>query len=44
MSVVVRDYMTGIFRSQAIPGFWLRTMWLWEQPKPLQVARELGLI
>ena len=34
----------GIFRSQAIPGFWLRTAWLWEQPKPLQVARELGLI
>jgi len=34
----------GIFRSQALPGFWLRSAWLWEQPKPLQVARELGLI
>lgn len=34
----------GIFRSQAVPGFWLRTAWLWKQPKPLQVARELGLI
>ncbi|HET7087791.1 MAG TPA: Uma2 family endonuclease [Anaerolineae bacterium] len=34
----------GVFRSQAMPGFWLRTAWLWEQPKPLQVARELGLV
>jgi len=34
----------GIFRSQAVPGFWLRVEWLWEQPKPLSVARELGLI
>jgi Uma2 family endonuclease len=34
----------GVFRSQAIPHFWLRVAWLWEQPKPLQVARELGLI
>ncbi|MGH2593452.1 MAG: Uma2 family endonuclease [Anaerolineae bacterium] len=34
----------GIFHSQAVPGFWLRTAWFWEQPKPLQAARELGLI
>ena len=34
----------GVFHSQAVPGFWLRTAWLWEQPKPLQIARELGLI
>ena len=34
----------GVFHSEIAPGFWLRTAWLWEQPKPLQVARELGLI
>ena len=34
----------GIFRSQAVPGFWLRVEWLWEQPKPLSVAREWGLV
>ncbi|HEY4687705.1 MAG TPA: Uma2 family endonuclease, partial [Anaerolineae bacterium] len=34
----------GLFRSEIVHGFWLRTAWLWEQPKPLQVARELGLI
>lgn len=34
----------GVFRSRAIFGFWLRAAWPWERPKPLSVARELGLI
>jgi Uma2 family endonuclease len=34
----------GVYRSEAVPGFWLRVEWLWLQPRPLAVARELGLI
>jgi Uma2 family endonuclease len=35
----------GIFRSQALPGFWLRPEWLWEPlPRLLDVLREWGLI
>jgi Uma2 family endonuclease len=33
----------GVYRCEAIPGFWLRVEWLWLPPKPLAVARELGL-
>lgn len=24
----------GVLRSQALPGFWLRPEWLWQQPRP----------
>jgi len=36
----------GIFRSEVLPGFWLRVEWLWQEPLPkvLDVLRELGLI
>ena len=36
----------GIYRSQIIPGFWLRVKWLWREPLPpvLDVLRELELI
>ena len=35
----------GVYRSQAIPGFWLRPDWLWQDPLPnvLDIARELGI-
>ncbi|HLF27231.1 MAG TPA: Uma2 family endonuclease [Anaerolineae bacterium] len=33
-----------LYHSEAAPGFWLRIEWLWTQPKPLTIARELGLI
>jgi Uma2 family endonuclease len=37
---------TEVCRSSAIPGFWLRAEWLWQQPLPpvLNVLRELGVI
>jgi Uma2 family endonuclease len=36
----------GKFHSQALPGFWLRVEWLWEEPLPhvLDTLRELGVI
>jgi len=36
----------GEYRSTVLPGFWLRTEWLWQRPLPtvLTVIRELGLI
>jgi Uma2 family endonuclease len=36
----------GLYRSEAIPGFWLRPEWLWREPLPnvLETARELGII
>jgi Uma2 family endonuclease len=36
----------GIYRSQAVPGFWLKVDWLWQEPLPpvLEVLRELGLV
>jgi len=36
----------GIFYSESVPGFWLRTAWLWEDPLPseLDVLRELGVL
>lgn len=36
----------GIYRSEAVPGFWLRPEWLWQEPLPnvLEIARELDII
>jgi Uma2 family endonuclease len=35
----------GIFRSQVLPGFWLRIEWLWQSPTPdLEAAEALGLL
>jgi hypothetical protein len=36
----------GVYRSQVVPGFWLRVDWLWQKPLPkaLQVLKELGLV
>ena len=37
----------GIYRSEAVPGFWLRLAWLWPEegePDPLGALRELGVI
>jgi Uma2 family endonuclease len=28
----------GVLRSQALPGFWLRPEWLWQQPRPKKIA------
>jgi Uma2 family endonuclease len=36
----------GIYRSEAVPGFWLDVKWLWQDPLPrvLDMLRELKLI
>ncbi len=36
----------GIYRSQVVPGFWLKVDWLWQEPLPpvLDVLRALELI
>jgi Uma2 family endonuclease len=36
----------GIYRSEVVPGFWLRPEWLWQEPLPnvLEIAQELGII
>lgn len=36
----------GVYRSQIVPGFWLRVEWLWQTPPPkaLSVLRELKII
>jgi len=36
----------GIYRSQVLPGFWLRVAWLWQRPMPtiLSVLKELGVL
>jgi Uma2 family endonuclease len=36
----------GVFTSQAITGFWLRTEWLWnaDRPPALEVLRLLGIL
>jgi Uma2 family endonuclease len=36
----------GVFRSNVLPGFWLKTDWLWQAPLPgtIGVLKELGLI
>jgi len=35
---------TGVYRSEAVVGFWLRIEWLWERPRVLQALRELRVI
>ncbi|MBI3914274.1 MAG: Uma2 family endonuclease [Chloroflexi bacterium] len=36
----------GVIHSTVLPGFWLRTAWLWQDPLPntLDVLRELGVL
>jgi Uma2 family endonuclease len=36
----------GVVRSEAVPGFWLRVDWLWQDPPPktLDVLHELGAL
>jgi len=36
----------GVYRSEALPGFWLRVEWLWKAPLPrvLDVLRELKVL
>lgn len=36
----------GVYRSEVIPGFWLKVSWLWQKPLPrlLEVLKELKLI
>lgn len=36
----------GVFRSQVVPGFWLKPKWLWQEPLPkvLEVLKELGVV
>lgn len=28
----------GVLTSEAMPGFWLRTEWLWQEPRPKKTA------
>lgn len=37
------DATDGVFRSEALAGFWLKVSWLWELPKVRDVERELGI-
>jgi len=36
----------GVYRSEVLPGFWLRVEWLWREPLPgvLDVLRELEVL
>lgn len=36
----------GVYRSEAVPGFWVKVDWLWQDPLPrvLDALRELKLI
>lgn len=36
----------GIFHSESVPNFWLRVVWMWEDPLPneIDVLRELGVL
>lgn len=38
--------LSGVLRSEVLPGFYIRTEWLWvaESPDQIDVAREWGLI
>ena len=33
----------GVYRSEVLPGFWLRVEWLWQEPlpSPLRVLGEI---
>ena len=33
----------GVFRSQALKGFWLKVEWLWKPPKLQAIRKEWGL-
>lgn len=34
----------GIYRSKVLEGLWIRVEWLWQQPEPIEVFREWGLL
>jgi Uma2 family endonuclease len=35
----------GVFRSEVLPGFWLRVDWLWRDPPPtIEAVQALGLL
>lgn len=34
----------GVYRSQAIPGFWLRVNWLWDRPDPVLTFGEISAL
>jgi Uma2 family endonuclease len=36
----------GVYRSEIVPGFWLKEEWLWQNPPPkaLAVLHELGIL
>jgi Uma2 family endonuclease len=36
----------GIFRSEAVPGFWLQVSWLWQEPLPdeREILRRMGAL
>ncbi len=36
----------GIYRSQVLPGFWLRVAWFWQRPLPeeTKILKELGVL
>jgi hypothetical protein len=40
------DGREGVYHSEALPGFWLRVEWLWQEPLPktLDVLRDLGVL
>jgi hypothetical protein len=40
---LVGDDQKGILTSKALPGFWLRVEWLWQEPLPktITVLREI---
>ncbi len=42
----VRPEAGGVYRSEALPGFWLKEEWLWQEPLPkvFDVLREWKLL
>jgi Uma2 family endonuclease len=34
----------GVYRSEVVPGFWLRMEWLWQPPRVVQALQELHVI
>jgi len=40
------DISKGIFRSDALKGFWLKVDWLWQRqlPRKIPILRELGVL
>ncbi|WP_205006369.1 hypothetical protein, partial [Escherichia coli] len=35
---------SGVYRSKVLEGLWIRVEWLWQQPEPIEVFREWGLL